>query len=136
MVPWKPLNHLNLWLAGPARRYAGRTCWAGRGGRLVQPLYGWGQHGLLLRRHAGVHDPPARRRQRAQEMTELGACAYGPDAPRRARSPSASGHGSRPTGEPSGLRIEAPPAGKPVSGEAMITAEKQHGTVLVIQDPA
>ncbi|MGH3278290.1 MAG: methyltransferase, FxLD system [Trebonia sp.] len=138
VVPWKPLDHLDFWLAGTSAQVCrvivlGRALEAG----LVPPLYAWGSMGCysggtlgyMTRRPAGDSG--------GQEMMELGACAYGPDAQRlaseiagRIRAWQQAGPG------PSGLRIEVHPAGKPVNAQAMLTAEKRHGTVLVIQDPA
>jgi protein-L-isoaspartate(D-aspartate) O-methyltransferase len=138
VVPWKPLDHLDFWLAGAKAQVCrvialSRAIEAG----LVPPLYAWGSMGCysagtlgyMTRRPAGDSD--------GQEMVELGSCAYGPDArwladeiAGRVRAWKQASPG------PSDVRIEVHPAGNPVNASAMITAQKRHGTVLVIHGPA
>jgi protein-L-isoaspartate(D-aspartate) O-methyltransferase len=138
VVPRKPLDHLDFWLAGASARVCrviplSQALEAG----LVPPLYAWGSMGCyssgtlgyMIRRPAGDCE--------GQMMMELGACAYGPDAQWLAGEIAGrilAWSQARPG--LSGLRIEVHPAGKPVTTPAMITAEKRHGTVLVIQVPA
>jgi protein-L-isoaspartate(D-aspartate) O-methyltransferase len=135
VVPWKPLDHLDFWLAvgrAPVCRVlvAGPAVEAG----LVPPLYTWGSMGCYSSGTLGYMTRRPADGSGGQEMMELGACAYGPDAESlageiagRIRAWSQASPG------PSGLRIEVHPAGKPSTAPAMITAVKQHSTVLVIQ---
>lgn len=133
VVPWAPLDHLDFWLAGASAQTCriivlSRALEAG----LVPPIYSWGSmgcysadtFGYLIRRP--VDDDGG------QEMVELGACAYGPDAAALADEMAerirAWGQ-ARPT--LSDLRIEVHPAGTPAI-PAMIVAEKRHSTVFVI----
>jgi protein-L-isoaspartate(D-aspartate) O-methyltransferase len=133
VVPWKPLDHLDFWLAGgsaPVCRVLvlSRAVEAG----LVPPLYAWGSMGCFS---SGALDYMTRRPANdsgGQEMVELGACAYGPDA--KSLADDIAGRiraWSQARPGPSGLRIEVRPAGRPITTSAMLTAEKQYSTILV-----
>ena len=137
VVPWKPMDHLDFWLAGASAAVCRVIVLSrAREAGLVEPIYKWGSMGCytpdtfayLIRRPA--HS------QAGQEMVELGACAYGPDGERLAAEVAdrvqAWGRARKAL---TGLRIEVHPAG---SGDApaMIAADKQHSRVLVITDPA
>jgi protein-L-isoaspartate(D-aspartate) O-methyltransferase len=137
VVPWKPLDHLDFWLAGapaPLCRVIVLTRALEAG--LVAPVYSWGSMGCytadsfayLIRRPADSGTD--------QEMVELGACAYGPGAERLASEVAgrvwAWGRARDTLGA---LRIEVHPAGS-AAGPAMIVADKRHSTVLVIAGPA
>jgi protein-L-isoaspartate(D-aspartate) O-methyltransferase len=138
VVPWKPLDHLDFWLAAAPARVCrvivlSRAIEAG----LVPPLYAWGSMGCYSSGTLGYMIRRAAADSGGQEMAELGACAYGPDAQWLADEMGGrirAWEHARPG--PSGLRIEVHPAGRPVTIPAMITAQKQHSTVLVIQPSA
>jgi protein-L-isoaspartate(D-aspartate) O-methyltransferase len=135
VVAWKPLDHLDFWLAGSSAQVCrvivlSRAIEAG----LVQPLYAWGSMGCYSSGTLGYMTRRPAAGSEGQEMMELGACAYGPDAEwlageiaGRIRAWQQASPG------PSGLRIEVHPAGKPAAPQAMITAQKRHSTILVFQ---
>jgi protein-L-isoaspartate(D-aspartate) O-methyltransferase len=137
VVPWKPLDHLDFWLAGASAAVCRIIVLSrAREAGLVEPIYNWGSMGCytpdtfayLIRRPAPSEG--------GQEMVELGACAYGPDGARLAADVADRARAWGRAGDAlAGLRIEIHPAG---SGDApaMITADKQHSRVLVIIDPA
>lgn len=137
VVPWKPLDRLDFWLAGGPETVCrivvtSRALDAG----LVEPVYAWGSMGCytadtfayLVRRPAPSED--------GQEMVELGMCAYGPGGVSLGSSVADQVRAwDQAGGTLAGLRIEIHPSG---SGDqpAMITADKQHSRVLVITGPA
>ena len=137
VVPWKPLDHLDFWLAGaPASVCRVIVLTRALEAGLVAPVYSWGSMGCytadsfayLIRRPADSGT--------GQEMVELGACAYGPGAERLAGEVAgrvrAWGQARDTLG---GLRIEVHPAGS-ACVPAMIVADKRHSRVFVITDPA
>ncbi|WP_155336395.1 methyltransferase, FxLD system [Acrocarpospora corrugata] len=137
VVPWKPLVHLDFWLAGASAEVCriivlSRVREAG----LVNPIYSWGSMGCytsdtfayLIRRPAPSED--------GQEMVELGACAYGPDGQRLAAEVTGRVRAWGCSRDMlAGLRIEVHPAGSP-NLPAMITADRRHSRVFVIIGPA
>ncbi len=138
VVPRKPLDHLDFWLAGSSAQVC-RVIPLDRAveGGLVPPLYAWGSMGCFSSGTLGymIRRPAAD--GESQKMMELGACAYGPDAQWLAgEMASCIRAWSEARPGLSGLRIEVHPAGRPAPAPAMIVAEKRHSTVLVIQEPA
>jgi protein-L-isoaspartate(D-aspartate) O-methyltransferase len=135
VVPLKPLEHLDFWLAGAAAPIcrvlvSDRAREAG----LVDPIYPWGSMGCytsdsfayLVRRPA-----PS---DAGEELIELGACAYGPGSERLAGEVAdrvRAWGGARARDELEGLRIEVHPQGSADIPTAMITADKKHGRVFV-----
>lgn len=137
VVPWKPLDHLDFWLAGasaPVCRIIVLTRALEAG--LVTPIYSWGSMGCytadtfayLIRRSAGV--------AAGQDMVELGVCAYGPGGERLAGEVADR---VRAWGQArdalAGLRVEVHPAGS-ADVPAMVVADKRHSRVFVITDPS
>lgn len=137
VVPWKPMVHLDFWLAGAAAEVCRIIVLSrAREAGLVDPIYSWGSMGcytpntfsyLIRRPAAGEY---------GQEMVELGACAYGPDGHRLAAEVAErirSWGCARDT--LSGVRIEIHPAGS-ADRPAMITADKRHSRVFVLTESA
>ncbi|PZG22529.1 methyltransferase, FxLD system [Nonomuraea aridisoli] len=136
VVPWQPLVHLDFWLVGATAQtcrvlVADRAREAG----LVDPIYPWGSMGCytsdsfayLVRRPAPSDT--------AQEMVELGACAYGPDGERLAGEVAdrvRSWGMARARDELAALRMEVHPEGSADHPAAMITADKARSRVFVI----
>ncbi|MEU9890797.1 methyltransferase, FxLD system [Sphaerisporangium sp. NPDC051011] len=137
VVPWKPLVHLDFWLAGASAEVCRIIVLSrAREAGLVEPLYSWGSMGCytpdtfsyLIRRPAPGEG--------GQEMVELGACAYGPDGDRLAARVADRIRAWDHVGDARvGLRVEIHPEGS-ADLRAMITADKRHSRVFVITEPA
>jgi protein-L-isoaspartate(D-aspartate) O-methyltransferase len=137
VVPWKPLVHLDFWLAGAAAEVCRIIVLSrAREAGLVDPIYSWGSMGCytpdtfayLIRRPAPSEGD--------QEMVELGACAYGPNGKRLAAEVADRVRAwGRARDTLAGLRIEIHPAGS-ADLPAMITADKRHSRVFVLTDLA
>ncbi|MFC4016067.1 hypothetical protein ACFOY2_53275, partial [Nonomuraea purpurea] len=134
VVPWTEtaMTHLDFWLVGASASIC-RVLVAREAG-LVDPIYPWGSMGCytsdsfayLVRRPAPSDT--------AQEMIELGACAYGPAGERLAGEVAdrvRAWGAARARDELAGLRIEVHPVGAEDAPTAMITAEKKHSRVFV-----
>lgn len=137
VIPWKPLDHLDFWLAGTSAAVCRIIVLSrAREAGLIEPIYNWGSMGCYT---AGTFAYLIRRPARSeggQEMAELGACAYGPDGARLAADVAGRVQAWGRAGDAlAGLRIEIHPAG---SGDvpALITADKKHSRVFVITDSA
>jgi protein-L-isoaspartate(D-aspartate) O-methyltransferase len=128
------MDHLDFWLAGASAQVCrviplDQALEAG----LVPPLYAWGSMGCYSDGTLGYMIQRPADDEEGQKMTELGACAYGPDAQWLAGEVAdriLAWSQARPG--LSGLRIEVHPAGERTAAAAMIVAEKRYGTVLVI----
>ncbi len=140
VVPWTEtaMTHMDFWLVGASASIcrvlvSGRAREAG----LIDPIYPWGSMGCytpdsfayLVRRPAPSDT--------AQEMIELGACAYGPGGERLAGEVADRIRvwgAARARDELAGLRIEVHPQGVDDVPTAMITADKKHSRVFVTTD--
>ncbi|WP_405085980.1 methyltransferase, FxLD system [Microbispora sp. NBC_01389] len=134
VVPWRPMTHLDFWLAGAAPICRVLVSDRAREAGLVEPIYRWGSMGCytdgsfayLVRRPAPSDT--------GQEMVELGACAYGPGGERLAGEVAdrvRAWGAARARDELEGLRIEVHPQGSADNPTAMITADKRHSRVFV-----
>jgi protein-L-isoaspartate(D-aspartate) O-methyltransferase len=138
VVPEKPFDHLDFWLAGTAAAAVCRIFLFDRAleSGLARPIYPWGSMGLytgssfayLIRRPAAGGGEP---------LCELGVCAYGPDGEQLAgRAADQVRAWGRARETLAGLRVEVHPAGSPDVPGAMMSVEKTSSRVFVSAIPA
>ncbi|MEO3859742.1 methyltransferase, FxLD system [Acrocarpospora sp. B8E8] len=135
VVPLKPFDHLDLWLAGAPGTSVCRVLVEAKAvtAGLVEPIYPWGSMGVytstsfayLIRRPAEAGE--------GQEMCEIGVCAYGPDrlwlAERAAAQVQAWGRAQQ---AGTAVHIEVRPHEAAAFPGALLTADKTRDRVFVI----
>lgn len=131
IVPLKPFDHLDFWLAGAQGADLCRVVvtQGALANGLVAPIYPWGSMGCYT---DGALAYLVRRDSEDGTTTELGACAYGADSEKLAEAVvdrlAAWGQARE---SMSDVRVEVHPLGSP-DRPALITADKAHSRVFVI----